>query len=699
MAALPPDEVSEDMFQTARKAPALAALRPGRMLGSVAGGGAGASSRAPGGTGFVGGASAKGNAFTAAFAKPPPKDSASKPSAPAAPTASSMESDLMAKLGFATFGRRQLLDAGGHVVRRATGEEMTVEERHSRFRTSMEVDPDAGGGVPGGGGDDDSDDDDDDDDGPAAAAAASSSSSAADPSVDPNGLKLPVTHSVELRGHPKPLGAIALDRTGSRLITGGWDHMLRFWNFAGMTSSLRFYHELDPMGEFHGAYTFNQIRFTADGDRFVLCRAHPQPILYSKEGKELFEFAKGDLYVAEMRYTKGHTAEVTGCQFSPNDPNVLVTGAKDSTVRLWDLERVQFRNAEVIKTAHGLARGRKAPVTACAWSADGLSLYAGTTGGAILTWSHKGPFVKPAAIAEGCHAPLTNITSLTAGPQHRLYSRGDDGTVKVWDCRKFGTPLAAHSDLETVYEHCDVLLSPDNRYFVTGTSVQKASGGQARVVFFDALTLRRVAAVPLPAAASAVRLLWHPDLNQVLVGCSDGVCRVYYDPLLSRKGALLCATKQKKAEPTIIDMTHNPADIKTPHALPMFREDSAKAVRRRHREAYVPDQSGLPTALDHDTAAQRPSLKHEMMKQAGISKNSIRSEDPVAALRAVAKGALDQPLYIAPMYAKTQPTPIFAEPEEESHPIHGSVATQAAKKQRRLEELRQSGAMVRITED
>lgn len=31
----------------------------------------------------------------------------------------------------------------------------------------------------------------------------------------------------------------------------------------------------------------------------------------------------------------------------------------------------------------------------------------------------------------------------------------------------------------------------------------------------------------------------------------------------------------------------------------MFREDSAKAVRRRHREAYVPDQSGLPTALDH----------------------------------------------------------------------------------------------------
>ena len=60
--------------------------------------------------------------------------------------------------------------------------------------------------------------------------------------------------------------------------------MIRFWNFAGMTSSLRFFHEFDPMGEFHGAYTFNEICFNPDGDLFVLCRAHPQPLLFSREG-------------------------------------------------------------------------------------------------------------------------------------------------------------------------------------------------------------------------------------------------------------------------------------------------------------------------------------------------------------------------------------------------------------------------------
>lgn len=49
-----------------------------------------------------------------------------------------------------------------------------------------------------------------------------------------------------------------------------------------------------------------------------------------------------------------------------------------------------------------------------------------------------------------------------------------------------------------------------------------------------------------------------------------------------------------------------------------------------------------------ELAVTRISTKHEMMKQAGIAKNTIRSEDPVAALRAMAKEAQEQPLYVAP---------------------------------------------------
>eukprot|EP00667_Euglena_gracilis_P005744 EG_transcript_5786 len=595
----------------------------------------------------------------------------------------------MAKLGFASFGKRTVLNAGGHVVRKSdTGEELTVEEQHSKFRSQVEVEAPQGA--------EDSEEDSDFEDEPPEATSSNADGRGSGTATNPLGL--PLTHNIELKGHPKAVGAMALDRSGSRLITGGWDHMLRFWNFAGMTNSLRFFHEFDPMGEYHGAYIFNQIQFTADGSKFVLCRAHPQPLLFSREGKELFEFAKGDMYVAEMLYTKGHTAEVTGCQFSPIDPQLLLTGAKDSTVRLWDLDRVQYRNTEVIKTAQGLAKGRKAPVTCCSWSADGLSILAGTDGGAVMVWPGKGPFKKPAQQATGCHANQTNITSLASGPGHHVVSRGDDGTAKVWDLRKFGSPISTLSGLETIYEHCDVLYSPDQRYIVTGTSTPKNSPERAKVVVFDATTFARVAAVPMPPGCSVLRLLWHPELNQLLVGCSDGVCRVYYDPHLSRKGALLCATKQKKGEPMVDLLGHAiVGDVKTPHALPMFREDSSKGVRRRYRQAFAPDASGIPTKFEEELAVTRISTKHEMMKQAGIAKNTIRSEDPVAALRAMAKEAQEQPLYVAPMYAKTQPKPVFAEPEVEFHPIHGSAEEQAAKKRRRLEELRASGANVRIT--
>ena len=104
------------------------------------------------------------------------------------------------------------------------------------------------------------------------------------------------------------------------------------------------------------------------------------------------------------------------------------------------------------------------------------------------------------------------------------------------------------------------------------------------------------------------------------------------------------------------------------------------------------------TPLAQEAAHLRPSMKHEMMKAAGIQKNSIREQDPVAALRAVAQEAAEQPLYIAPMYTQTQPKPVFAEPEDEYHPVHGSSDAQAEKKRRRLEEMRESGAHVRIKE-
>lgn len=40
-----------------------------------------------------------------------------------------------------------------------------------------------------------------------------------------------------------------------------------------------------------------------------------------------------------------------------------------------------------------------------------------------------------------------------------------------------------------------------------------------------------------------IRAFWHPKINQILVGLSDGKCRLYYDPNTSVRGALSCADR------------------------------------------------------------------------------------------------------------------------------------------------------------
>lgn len=40
-----------------------------------------------------------------------------------------------------------------------------------------------------------------------------------------------------------------------------------------------------------------------------------------------------------------------------------------------------------------------------------------------------------------------------------------------------------------------------------------------------------------------MRIKWHEKINQILVALSDGSLRLYYDPVSSARGALLCVSR------------------------------------------------------------------------------------------------------------------------------------------------------------
>jgi WD40 repeat protein len=49
-----------------------------------------------------------------------------------------------------------------------------------------------------------------------------------------------------MRGHKKAVSALGLDPSGSRLVSGGYDFKMRFWDFNAMDMNFRSFREVEP---------------------------------------------------------------------------------------------------------------------------------------------------------------------------------------------------------------------------------------------------------------------------------------------------------------------------------------------------------------------------------------------------------------------------------------------------------------------
>jgi hypothetical protein len=65
---------------------------------------------------------------------------------------------------------------------------------------------------------------------------------------------------------------------------------------------------------------------------------------------------------------------------------------------------------------------------------------------------------------------------------------------------------------------------------------------QGKLVFFDCRTFQKVYEIEV-TDTSVICCLWHPKLNQIMVGTGNGLAKVYYNPNKSQRGAMLCEVK------------------------------------------------------------------------------------------------------------------------------------------------------------
>ncbi|XP_062148051.1 uncharacterized protein LOC133856989 [Alnus glutinosa] len=482
---------------------------------------------------------------------------------------------------------------------------------------------------------------------------------------DKNRYRIPHSNEIVLKGHTKVVAALAVDPSGSRVLSGSYDYTVRMYDFQGMNSRLASFRQLEPSE----GHQVRNISWSPTADRFLCVTGSAQAKIYDRDGLTLGEFIKGDMYIRDLKNTKGHISGLTCGEWHPKNKETILTSSEDGSLRIWDVNDFKSQK-QVIKPK--LARPGRVPVTTCTWDREGKCIAGGIADGSIQIWNLKpGWGSRPDIYVEKSHSD--DITCLKFSSDGRiLLSRSSDDSLKVWDLRQMKEPLKVFADLPNHYAQTNIAFSPDEQLFLTGTSVERESTTGGLLCFFDRAKLELVSRVGISPTCSVVQCAWHPKLNQIFATSGDksqGGTHILYDPTLSERGALVCVARAPRKK-SVDDFEAKPV-IHNPHALPLFRDQPSRK-RQREKELKDPMKSHKPElpmtgpGFGGRVGTSAGSLLTQyLLKQGGMIKETWMEEDPREAILKYADAAAKDPKYIAPAYAQTQPETVFAKSDSE----------------------------------
>lgn len=453
--------------------------------------------------------------------------------------------------------------------------------------------------------DDDSDDDDDD-------------SSGGSDDDSPAGLlkRIPYTHEVQMQHGSRAILAMAADPSGARLASGSIDYDLCFWDFAGMDTAMKSFRTIQPCEN----HAIRALQYSMTGDAILVVAGNSQAKMLDRDGFEKLECVKGDQYINDMSRTKGHTAQLTAGCWHPFRKEEFLTASMDATLRIWDVSNPRQHKQLIKARAQG---GLKTVPTSAAFSRDGTLVAAGCADGSLQMWDTRKAFVHTTHCVRTAHARATDISCVTFSYVGRqVATRSLDSTMKLWDMRKLALPVHTWPDIETRYDTTDCCFSPDDAMLVTGESLARGAT-DAGVLIYDARTFALCSRIAV-TGSHVIKTLWHPKLNQIFVGCGNGVIKCYYDERRSMRGAKLCVAKtyRKKRHPELMGATQ----VITPHALPMFRQEKTRSLRKRQeKERMDPVKSRRPdlpitSGQGGRVASSGGTLSSYVIRNLGLSK-------------------------------------------------------------------------------
>lgn len=90
--------------------------------------------------------------------------------------------------------------------------------------------------------------------------------------TDSDPYRIPLEHEIRLKGHTRVVSALAVDPTGSRVLTGGFDYVVKMFDFNGMDARLKSFRHLEP-SEGHAV---RALSWSPTADRFLVVTGSAQ---------------------------------------------------------------------------------------------------------------------------------------------------------------------------------------------------------------------------------------------------------------------------------------------------------------------------------------------------------------------------------------------------------------------------------------
>lgn len=462
-------------------------------------------------------------------------------------------------------------------------------------------------------------------------------------------LGLPLVEDIFLGGHSKAVACVAIDPSGSRCLTGSHDSTIRFWDFAGMDKLCSSFRVIEPVPE----VKILDIDWSIRGDCFLVATHTTQCRLFNRDGKLITDYAKGDMYLRDLRHTLGHTANLTCVRWHPTDPLTFATAGNDSTIRIWDIEDC-YKQKSVIVFKKG-SRGAEArtQVSKIRYS-NNHKLIAGTgADGSLRMWKADGPYA--VACLQNLKANEEEVCALEFCPFNDLLITRTKNSLRLWDKRKLS--LFIH-ELK-VPGDCAV-WSPTGQYICYSCPEDHDPQVRGLCILdqnFNQIDIPNI----VQDTEQVTSLLWHSHLNQIASGTIKGNTTVRFHETASYAGALLCKTAKisksalQKAE--VMDALRHRIASTSAYGEQGYGGDGAILAEynaEKHKQLRKLQKQRIPQLFKKEKVPGGGVVLTGQLK-------NVRAEDPRAALLKYNESAVKDPYWVNPAYKNTQPTTLLAD--------------------------------------